>query len=224
MSTCKAQIPAIDGKQGGYCPIVEAPGGSPEQVRLQELFEKAEKCKVSPSKELADTWGEFLEPYNWDWFATFTFKDCTHPESAGKVHDNFIHKLNRDCYGQQYWKDKSKSVFYARGTEWQRRGVIHYHELIGGIPDFIRMSKYVNWWKAHVAPQVVIERYDASKGGRFYMAKSAYTFKRGEIDMNEAMVLESNRSRTCAKSLHDDFLRAYVNDGLLRGGLSSYRW
>jgi hypothetical protein len=174
---------------------------------------------------LADTWGTFLEPYDWDWFCTLTFKDCTHPESAGKVYDNWIHALNRDAYGQGYWKDKTKGVFYARGTEWQRRGVIHYHALIGGIPDFVRISKYVNWWKAHVAPQVTIDKYDRKKGGRFYMAKSAYTFKRGEIDCNDALVLESRQSRTCAKSLHNDFLQAYVGEGLLHGnGLSSYSW
>ena len=174
--------------------------------------------------ELAQVWGEFLEPYAWDWFATLTFKDCTHPESAGKVYDNWIHTLNRDSYGQAYWKDKSKGVFYARGTEYQRRGVIHYHALIGGIPDFVRLSKYVNWWKAYVAPQVAIEKYDRSKGGRFYMAKSAYTFKRGEIDCNDALVRESQGSRTCAKVLHNEFVRAYADPQKLHASVESYRW
>lgn len=196
---------------------------SPNPIDSQERIHPAHVSKQY--NELAETWGEFLGAYPFDLFATLTFKDCTHPETADKIHENFIHMINRDCYGQHYWKDKTKGVFYARGTEYQRRGVIHYHDLIGGVPDFARVSKYLNWWKAYVAPQCTIEKYDASKGGRYYLAKSAYTFKRGEIDVNDAMVHESQGDRTCAKVLHNEFVEAYVSENrLLRAEPSSYRW
>lgn len=172
---------------------------------------------------IAENWGEFLGAYSWKWFTTLTFKDCTHPESAGKVFNNWIHRLNRDSYGQSYWKDKSKSVFWARGTEYQRRGVIHYHALVGGVPDFIRSSKYRDWWHEHVG-LCKVEEYNPSLGGRYYMAKSAYTFKRGEIDVNEALVQEAQGSRTDAQALHLAFVRAYASPDRLHAGLGSYRW
>ena len=173
---------------------------------------------------LPQAWAELFEPYPWDWFFTLTFKDATHPESAGKIFDTLIHQVNRDAYGQYYWKDKSKGVFWARGTEWQRRGVIHYHALVGGIPDFVRMSKYQYWWQERVAKQCSFERYDGSRGGRYYMAKSAYTFKRGEIDFSGTLVMERDGVRTCAKSLHDGFCGQYVEEGKIHARLSSYLW
>jgi len=182
------------------------------------------ECYTSPERHgsLAIAWAELFEPFNWDWFVTLTFEDATHPESAAKVFNNLIHAINRDVYGRHYWKDKGKSVFWVRGTEWQKRGVIHYHSLIGGIPDFVRMSKYQYWWQDRVAKQCSFERYDASRGGRYYLAKSAYTFKRGEIDLNEALILEAKGLRICAKELHDEFCRLYVSQGRLRPSLDSY--
>ncbi len=105
-----------------------------------------------------------------------------HPESASKSWDNWIHALNREAYGVKYWKDKSKGVVWARGTEFQHRDAIHFHALIGMVPDTVRRMDYVDKW-FNMAGIARIYEYQWGKGAEFYMSKSAYAWKRGEIDL-----------------------------------------
>jgi len=75
----------------------------------------------------------WLMEYRWDWFATMTFRDIPHPESA-----------------ERWWKKWAKllprTAYWVRGEEWQKRGSEHFHALIGGV-EALRRSEYaLAWW------------------------------------------------------------------------------
>jgi hypothetical protein len=98
---------------------------------------------------LLDSWAQFLDRWPWDWFTTHTFRDDIHPEAANKVWNRWVHQLNRHVFGIRYTHRPNDGVTWARGLEYQRRGVIHFHALIGRIPNTVRRlrssSTYCRW-------------------------------------------------------------------------------
>jgi hypothetical protein len=155
--------------------------------------------------DLSQTWAGFLEKYNpYHWYGHLTFQDDTHPEQADKLFMLWVHILNRKIYGSNYWKDQSKGVYWARGTEYQKRGVIHYHFIMGLFPRDtalnMTLSKYSTmdkktlrlnckekWYE--LAGIARIYPYLASRGAEYYMSKSSYAFKRGQIDVSRNIAL-----------------------------------
>jgi hypothetical protein len=130
--------------------------------------------------ELQEQWAAFTDRWPWSWFATNTFREETHPEAAGKVWDLFIHKLNREIFGVRYTNRAGEGVIWVRGLEYQRRRVIHFHALIGRVPDFVRRLDWVDEWN-DLAGFARIFPYDPAKGARFYLSK--YVLKGGQIDL-----------------------------------------
>jgi hypothetical protein len=79
-----------------------------------------------------DAWVALLSRYNWDWFGTYTFAgDSVHPERADKLFRVWCSKLNRHIYGPRWHKKPHGGVYWIRALEWQKRGVLHYHALLG---------------------------------------------------------------------------------------------
>ena len=125
-------------------------------------------------------WAEFLDEWPWDWFTTHTFRQEIHPEAANKVWNRWIHQLNRYVFGVRYTNRPYDGVTWARGLEYQRRGVIHFHALLGRIPSTTRRLDWMDKW-TELAGYARIQPYDSMKGARYYLAK--YVSKGGEIDL-----------------------------------------
>ncbi len=136
---------------------------------------------------LRDAWGTFLGRWAWDWFVTLTFKEAPHPEQADKLFRVFVSKLNRKLYGVR-WAKHRKGVRWARATEFQRRGAIHFHALMGG--DGLATERRLFWmdvWHglggaAGFARIEVPESQGAVLG---YCSK--YVAKGGSIDLSPTM-------------------------------------
>lgn len=139
------------------------------------------------SVSLPNQWSQFLSQYSWNWWTTLTFRESVHPEAAGKVFDLWVHQLNKEIFGNRYYKKKNLGVIWARGTEIQNRGAIHYHLLMGNIPDRVRRMDYVDLW-FNMAGIGRIFDYIPSHGAESYMSKSTYAWKRGEIDLGGPLV------------------------------------
>jgi len=77
------------------------------------------------------------EPY--DWFVTLTFRDAVHREVADRRFKRFIIHINRTLYGGNFVK-KKKGVTWFKAMERQKRGVLHFHCLIGS-PDMYRLKR-----------------------------------------------------------------------------------
>ena len=174
---------------------------------------------------LPQVWAEFLSRFKWDWFVTIVPDHIVHPESLDKLRDVFIHHLNQHIYGRNYWKDKTKGVFWAFGMERQRRGAPHVHGLIGGLPDFMSRNIEYNWLREHGAQFSKIESYRPASGAEYYMSKSAYAWKHGEIDTSDTLALEQDGKRVCGKVLHHNYCEQFAKQTpLLRHHLASFQF
>lgn len=136
--------------------------------------------------QLPEVWGHFLSEWPWSWFTTNTFRDEVHPEAADKTWGIWVHQLNRLIFGCRYYKRSADGVIWARGSEYQRRGALHFHALIGRVPDWVRRLDWLDQWD-ELAGFARIEPYDASKGARFYLGK--YVLKGGEVDLGGPLTL-----------------------------------
>jgi hypothetical protein len=130
-----------------------------------------------------------LEPYNFTWFCTFTFKDEKHPEAADKAFRVWINTLNRELYGKR-WKNRIPGgVLWVRALEWQKRDVVHYHALVVGVPtdrdESIRLAqRYQRVWLVDL--ECGFARLDIIDDRQTAVHKyvSKYTSKGGEIDFS----------------------------------------
>ena len=136
----------------------------------------------APSTDaLTEGWSNFLGRWSWDWFATLTFRgDAVHPEAADKRFRVWTSKINRTLYGPRWFKHE-KGVRWVRALEHQRRGVIHFHALLGAdrLADLRRLSWMDEW--NDIAGFARIEPPRNSEAVRDYCAK--YVVKGGVIDL-----------------------------------------
>lgn len=142
---------------------------------------------------ITEAWTNWLTQHDehdlYAWYCHFTFRPGQsqrgniHPEKAEKQFKTFTHKLNQDIFGRNYERRKKDGVLIARATEYgEKSDFLHYHAIIGRVPDRVRRLDYKEEWfgSSGIAR---IYQYDKSQGGAAYLSKSAYAWKRGEIDL-----------------------------------------
>lgn len=137
------------------------------------------------SGRVVEGWEALLDRYTWDWFATFTFKESIHPEAADKVYRVWISKLQRSVAGSQWFKRPENTVRWARGLEWQKRGVLHYHALMFhrlGLNSIQQRFAWMHEWERLTGSFAKILPCDSSSAVRAYIAK--YCGKGGEVDIS----------------------------------------
>jgi hypothetical protein len=139
--------------------------------------------------ELPKAWVKFVSQWPWDWFCHLTYRDnpftdeMMHPEAAIKIYDKWIHTLNREIFGVRYWKRSNDGVIWTRAREYQYRGAIHFHCLIGRVPDWVSRLKYMDLHD-QLGGYARIQPYKGKGcGAEEYLCKSAYAFKKGDIDV-----------------------------------------
>jgi hypothetical protein len=97
---------------------------------------------------IEQAWVQFLSQYEWQWFATFTFKDETHPEAASKRYRFWIKLLNDSNGFKSNRKTTHKrAAIWVRGLEWQKRNVVHFHCLIGNLPYELTSRAQRDLWE-----------------------------------------------------------------------------
>jgi hypothetical protein len=142
-------------------------------------------------KPIEKQWVALLGSWRWQWFATFTFKDETHPEAAAKVFRHWTRKLDEsNGFRAGRMSTYSRRCIWARGLEWQRRGVIHFHVLIGNLPYLInqRSSREAwasAWLELGNTGFAKIDAFDSQDAGLGYIAK--YCAKGGEVDVSDTL-------------------------------------
>ncbi|GAI96695.1 unnamed protein product, partial [marine sediment metagenome] len=116
------------------------------------------------TRAATDEFGAFLSRPQWDWFTTHTFKAEYVSPKEGDRH--YFAWLNSLClaarvrgHGRPFW---------FRGTEFQDRGTLHFHSLIGGVGD-IRRLLFKDFWELHGFARV--EKYDPERGAASYVGK-----------------------------------------------------
>jgi len=156
-------------------------------------FSPAIGGRLSRYNPVTEAWADWLTQHDkhdlFSWYCHFTFRPGQsrrgniHPEKAEKLFNTFRHRLNQDIFGRNYERRKLDGVLIARATEYgQKSDFLHYHAIIGRVPDRVRRLDYKDEWDG-LAGFARIYPYDKSQGGAMYLSKSAYAWKRGEIDL-----------------------------------------
>jgi len=130
-------------------------------------------------------WEGLLDRYAWDWFGTFTFREEVHPEAADKLYRVWASKLNRKLAGRNWAKRPTQTARWARGLEWQKRGVLHYHALLYTRQGLNQQAMRFDWMREWEQLGGGISRIlpcDGAKRVRAYIAK--YCGKGGEVDLS----------------------------------------
>ena len=138
--------------------------------------------------ELRDAWTRWLARYDWQWFVTLTFKNEIHPEAARKLFGMWIHGINRKLYGQKYHKC-NQGIYWVVALEYQKRGVIHFHALLGDDKNINtqmrRKNEEARWEQlagfAMIRP--ILEKLTAVTS---YVSK--YVIKDGEIEVSKTLM------------------------------------
>lgn len=153
-------------------------------------------CRVD-TPEAVDGWIELLNRpgWRWSWFATLTYKREVKPEAAERDFNRWMRIENQKRFGRRY-KARSRSLSYARAIEYQKRGVVHYHALVGLAGQLSRFDAMKEWENAgalewfetppsggyELRPRTGFARifeYDPTLGATHYVSK--YVTKSGEI-------------------------------------------
>jgi hypothetical protein len=157
------------------------------QLALVDDVRRAGRVFHSPGLSFAgrvvEGWEALLGRYEWDWFATFTFESEKHPEAADKVFRVWMSKLQRSVAGNSWKKKPADTVRWARGLEWQRRGVLHFHALLYHRLGLNQLQQRFAWmaeWQALTGSFAKILPCDSSGAVRGYIAK--YCGKGGLVD------------------------------------------
>ncbi len=109
--------------------------------------------------------GSWLSVPRWDWYVTHTFKaDYVPSKLADKKWQSWLNTL---CFHNRVMG--AERPFYVRATEFQDRGTLHYHSLIGGISPAVRRLFFKDIWEFFGFARVV--KYDPKRGAGFYVGK-----------------------------------------------------
>ena len=149
------------------------------KVRSGEDLPKSQK------QILRDAWVTFLTAYEFQWFATFTFETKVHPEAALKRWRFFTNQLNRSLYGRRWQRKVHGGIHWILGIEFQKRGVIHFHALMGSAEDLNQQARRLSWmdyWN-ELAGFARIDAIRSNEAALRYVTK--YVVKDGEIEFSK---------------------------------------
>jgi hypothetical protein len=163
---------------------------------------------VTDRSRLRSAYLELLSRYPLQWFCTLTFRDSVHPERAFKAFRVWTNEINRRLYGRQ-WHKRGDGIYWVLAWEYQRRGVLHFHALLGDVEDLNtriwRLERMDRWdelagiarvedIKGHAAVERYVSKY-VVKGGQLDFSRSLTAFAHQPSLSNPR---EHNRGRGAA--------------------------
>ena len=140
--------------------------------------------------------GEFLSRPQWDWYTTHTFKaEYVSPKQADRAWYSWFNSLRMaakakgltpSIYGEA-------APFYFRVAEYQDRGTLHFHSLIGNCGD-VRRLLFKDFWELQGFARV--EKYNPELGAANYVAKY---LNKADGDIRFSHNLTKHLSGGCSK-------------------------
>jgi len=118
-----------------------------------------------------EAFGEWLSLPEWDWYTTHTFKaDFVSPKQADRAWYAWFNGLRVSAKAKGLTPSiyGATAPFYFRVAEYQDRGTLHYHSLIGQVGDLRRLL-FKDMWELNGFARV--EAYDPVRGAASYVAK-----------------------------------------------------
>ncbi|MHC5054392.1 MAG: rolling circle replication-associated protein [Planctomycetota bacterium] len=167
----------------------------PKDVLRRRAFERAlrkiqDESPPEPdlAYEVGRAWPKLIRAQDWGTFGTVTFRHATSEERADKRFRPGINKINRRCFGTRRHGGPMQGIQWIRCSEFQRRGVIHFHFLLGqcfhpGFPQ--ALSAAVAYWRSRCG-RTDVTPYSENGDIGGYMMKSYLAHDLGEVDLGGA--------------------------------------
>ena len=137
----------------------------------------------TPKKQLHAGWIEMIERFDsvlpLELFGHLTFEDTVHPEQADRRFNRWWREVNKKAFGRKY-REHGTGAYCFRASEYQKRGVLHYHFLAGGGVRKLRRLTFMDIWASENG-FARIYPYDTKRGAIRYTTK--YAVKGGEIEI-----------------------------------------
>lgn len=143
-----------------------------------------QRGNVRSNYEIPQAWADFLTKFPWCWYAHLTFEGCPSLDTALEEFDAFIRKLNRACFGLRY--RVKNGVTWALAIEYQKRQSVHFHVLIGNIPESIinQTERFKRVWSpSRYGAKILV--YEKDRGAEYYTSKTTHPWKKGELRFSE---------------------------------------
>ena len=121
------------------------------------------------------------------WFCTLTFRDWPHPEHAFKIFRVWTNEINRQLYGRQ-WRKRSDGIYWVLAWEYQKRGALHFHALLGDAIDLNTRTRRLDWkdrWY-ELAGIAQVQEIKGHAAVERYVSK--YVAKDGQLDFSRSLV------------------------------------
>jgi hypothetical protein len=116
--------------------------------------------------QLSEEWGQFLNPARWRFFCTLTSKREMRLAHMHETASRFFRRLATAARGP---------VYYSWCAETGGAGWVHMHALVH-TEGLLDLGSIARAWRLGRAD---IQRYDTSRGARYYVTKS---LPRGEVE------------------------------------------
>ncbi|MBA7701318.1 hypothetical protein ES703_110053 [subsurface metagenome] len=114
--------------------------------------------------EARDAFGEWISIPAWQWFVSLTFaKGNISKWEADQHWQAWLNSLVLTCKARG-----EPRPFYFRVSEFQKRGTVHYHVLIGGLGE-IRRLLFKDLWEPFGFARIL--KYEPGKGANYYCGK-----------------------------------------------------
>jgi len=156
----------------------------------------------------AAAWAGRLEAVAWHWYATLTYRELVHPEAAESGARQWLSDLAAHARRPLAW---------VLAWELQRRGVLHAHLLLVGVPrrwiigGDCRLAAMRMWERLHRNHGFArVEAFEPDLGAGGYLGK--YVAKGGAVDVGVArpsLMLRAagrrrggRRNRRAARDMH----------------------
>ncbi len=136
-------------------------------------------------RQARDEFGAWLSLPPWDWYTTHTFKaDYVSQKQSDKAWYSWFNGVRASAKAKGYTPSLygDKAPFYFRVVEYQSRGTLHFHSLIGGVGDIRRLLHKDMWEQEGFAR---VEKYDPGRGANFYVGKYLTKVDSGEIRFSD---------------------------------------
>lgn len=129
-------------------------------------------CQIAaPPPGIRRVYAEFLYRYDWDLFAHLTFARFVSEDRAVRTFNRLICWLNKKHFGRNFYK-RGQSVRWARATERQACGRLHFHALIHGCGSGRDTADAVNAQWRYFAGDARVEPYTRRFAASSYLSKS----------------------------------------------------
>jgi hypothetical protein len=135
---------------------------------------------------IREAWVEFLSRYPMHWFCTLTFRNSVHPERAVKVFRLWVNEINRSLYGKR-WAQRGQGIYWFLAWEYQKRGVLHFHALLGDTENLNDRARRLTWMDRWFELAGIARIEDIKNRAAIDRYVSKYVVKGGQIDSSETL-------------------------------------